>query len=135
MDARVVLYDGGCGLCCRSAEFIAKRDPGRRFRLAPLDSDEARALLAAHGLPPGETDTVVLIEGNRASTRSTAALRIARGLRAPWPLAGALLVVPRPLRDWAYGVVARNRRRWFGGAESCPAPSRELRARRLDKQG
>lgn len=135
MAGRVVLYDGACGLCCRSAEFIAKRDPRGRFQLAALDSSVARSLLAEHGLPPNETETVVLLHEGRAYTRSTAALRIARGLRAPWPVAVALLAVPRPLRDWAYEVVARHRRQWFGGADSCPAPSDALRARRLDKQG
>lgn len=127
----IVLYDAACGLCCRSAEFIATRDPAQRYRLAPLDSDAARRILAQHGLPPDQTDTVVLVdEAGRAWTRSTAALRIARDLRAPWSLLGrAGLLVPRPVRDAVYGLVSRNRRKWFGGPDACPAPSQALRAR------
>jgi predicted DCC family thiol-disulfide oxidoreductase YuxK len=42
---------------------------------------------------------------------SEAAIRIGRGLRAPWPLLAALAgAIPRPLRDAAYRWAARRRR-------------------------
>ena len=55
--------------------------------------------------------------------RRPAVLRIARGLRFPWPLAYALVVVPKPIRNFLYDVVARNRYRWFGRREACLVPS------------
>jgi predicted DCC family thiol-disulfide oxidoreductase YuxK len=74
-------------------------------------------------------DTIVLVEDGRRYERSAAVLRIARQLRAPWPLLFAFIVVPRPLRDWAYDAVARRRYRWFGRRETCMVPTPELRAR------
>jgi predicted DCC family thiol-disulfide oxidoreductase YuxK len=41
----------------------------------------------------------------------------------------AFIVVPRPLRDWAYDIVARHRYRWFGRRATCMVPTPELRAR------
>ena len=38
----------------------------------------------------------------------------------------------RPMRDWMYDVVARNRYRWFGRRDACMVPTPELRARFLD---
>jgi predicted DCC family thiol-disulfide oxidoreductase YuxK len=37
--------------------------------------------------------------------------------------------MPRPLRDWGYDLIARNRYRWFGQTESCMLPSPELMRR------
>ncbi len=42
------------------------------------------------------------------------------------------MVIPRPLRDWAYGLVARNRYRLFGRRDSCMIPTPELKAKFLD---
>ncbi len=83
---------------------------------------------AEHPLP----DSFVLVEDGRVFTRSEAALRIARRLGVPWSLAYPLMVVPRPFRDWAYDVVARNRYRWFGKRETCRVPTPDLRRRFLE---
>jgi predicted DCC family thiol-disulfide oxidoreductase YuxK len=129
-DHPVILFDGICNLCNNSVRFIIKRDPRGRFRFATLRSAAAESLLnsAAAGPLP---DSIVLVEDRRVYTRSAAVLRILRGLRGAWPLAYALIVIPRPLRDWAYRVVARNRYRWFGKRDSCMVPTPELRTRFL----
>ena len=108
------------------------RDPRGRFRFAALQSTAGRRLLAQAGRAEHDLDGVVLIAGDRVFDRSTAALRIARGLGGAWPLLAIFLAVPRPLRDAVYDWIARNRYRWFGREESCRVPTPELRARFLD---
>jgi len=50
-----------------------------------------------------------------------------------WRLGAFVLeLVPRRLRDWGYGVVARNRYRVFGRYETCLLPAPENRGRFLD---
>lgn len=66
--------------------------------------------------------------------RSAAALRVARYIRGVWALALAAWLVPRPLRDAAYGLVARHRHRLPGGAGACFVPTPEVRARFLDAE-
>jgi predicted DCC family thiol-disulfide oxidoreductase YuxK len=110
----VVLFDGQCNLCNASIAFIVTRDDKEWFRFASLQSALGRRLLDQYGLLSERQDTVVLIEEDRAFTRSTAALRIARRLRWPWTLFFGLIVVPRFVRDFVYALVARNRYRWFG---------------------
>ena len=112
-------------------QFIIARDPAARFRFAALESAAARRLLAGVALPGPLPDSVALIERGRVYTRSDAVLRIARRLRFPWPLLSACIVLPRPLRDRLYDLVARRRYRWFGKRDSCMAPAPELRARFL----
>ena len=127
----VVLFDGECNLCNRAVQFVLRRDRRARFRFASLQSPAGRRLLAGIALPTPLPDSIVLLEAGRAFLRSGAALRIARGLGWPWRLFAALLLVPRPLRDWAYDVVARHRHRWFGRRSSCMVPTPELRDRFL----
>ncbi len=127
----VLLFDGVCNLCNASVNFIIDRDRGGDFRFAALQSDAGRQLLETHRLADANIDSVVLVEGDRAYIESTAALRAARLLGFPWSLLAALLVVPRPIRDWGYKLIARNRYRLFGRSESCRMPTEELRARFL----
>lgn len=127
----VILFDGVCNLCNGLVQFVIARDPARRFRFASLQSDVAQRRLEGAGIAANVPDSIVLLEEGRLFTRSTAALRIARRLRFPWSLAFALIVVPRPLRDWVYSLVARNRYRWFGRRETCMIPTPELEERFL----
>lgn len=127
-----MLFDGVCNVCNGAVQFVIARDPRARFHFAALQSDVAEAQLRRFGDSGFVSETIALIEGGRLYTRSTAALRIARGLRFPWPLAYALIAVPRPVRDVAYDLVARNRYRWFGKRETCMIPTPDLRDRFLD---
>jgi predicted DCC family thiol-disulfide oxidoreductase YuxK len=127
----VVLYDGECGLCDRFVQFTLARDPAGRLRYAPLQSEFAAELLRSVGMPPPDLGTMVVIEGGRAYTRSTAALRALARLRFPWPMVSAFRLVPRFLRDPIYRLVASNRYRWFGRADACRLLTPELRQRFL----
>ncbi len=128
----IVLFDGVCNLCNGAVQFIINRDREGRFSFASLQSAAGQAHLRQFGLATDAFDTFVLVEGGKAYTRSTAALRIARRLPGAWQLLYALMIVPRPLRDWMYGLVARNRYRLFGRRDSCMMPTPELRAKFLD---
>ena len=119
----IVLFDGTCGFCDRSVRFILNRDPYRKFRFAPLQSEIARGLMRQHQLDPEQLDSIVVIDGDKAYTRSTAVLRIALELPDPWPLLGSLIFLPAEWRDSAYDYVARHRKVWFKPVDACRAPT------------
>ena len=123
-----MLFDGVCNLCNGAVRFILARDPAARFQFASLQSEAARRLLGENA----PEETIVLREGGKIYSQSTAALRIARELRFPWPLLYAFIVVPRPLRDAIYDWVARHRYQWFGKREVCMVPMPEVRGRFLE---
>lgn len=125
---RIVLFDGVCNLCNGAVQFILARDPQARFRFASLQSDVARRLLK--GEVPAET--MVLIEAGKVHTKSDAALRIARCLRAPWPLLYAFVAIPRGLRNMVYDWVACHRYAWFGKRDACMLPTPQMRGRFLE---
>jgi predicted DCC family thiol-disulfide oxidoreductase YuxK len=131
-DGPVILFDGVCNFCAWSVRFVIARDPRAVFRFAALQSETGRRLLREHGLGEQAMDSFVLVEGPESWTESDAALRVCRRLRAPWRLLAAFLVLPRVLRDPLYRLIARNRYRWFGKADTCLVPSAELRSRFLE---
>lgn len=126
----VLLFDGVCNLCNGFVNFLIDHDPEGHIRVGALQSDAARPYLHAFGLDPSYLDSVVLIERGRVYQKSTAALRVARRLEAPWPLAYyAFIGIPRVIRDRVYDVVAGKRYDWFGKREACRMPTPELQAR------
>jgi predicted DCC family thiol-disulfide oxidoreductase YuxK len=131
-DHPIILFDGVCTLCNGWVQFIIKRDSPALFRFATLQSQTGQRLLAQYGLSLRSMETMVLIDGGSAFTKSDAALRIARYLPGVWPLFDILCIVPRFLRNRAYDLVARNRYRWFGKHDVCMVPTGDMRHRFLE---
>ncbi len=127
MPARLVFFDGVCGLCDRAVSFLFERDRAHVLRFAPLQGETAaRHLPADRRTPP--LDTLLFLRDGRLFERSDAVLRLAGELGWPWRVALAFLVVPRSWRDAAYRRLARNRYRIFGKRAACRLPSPAERA-------
>ncbi len=135
----ILLYDGVCGLCNRFVQFVLKRDRNDRFRFAALQSDFAGAILARHGVSAADLDTVYLVRdfqqaGESVANRSDAAVAVLSALGGFWSFVSRLLgILPRPLRDWGYNIVAGNRYRIFGKYDICPLPDPRERHKFLDQ--
>lgn len=129
LDAPVLLFDGVCNLCNATVRTVVRYDDRGVFRFAPLQSPVGEELLRRHGLPTDEYDSVVLVEAGKTYIRSTAALQVCRRLGLPWSLLASLFVVPAPLRDPFYDLIARTRYRLFGRTDECQVPSPEVRER------
>lgn len=127
----IVFFDGVCGLCNGSVDWLMARDRRSVLRFAPLQGETAlRTLGAPQGDP--ESWSMVLVDETGRYWRSEAAIRIVRHLGGPWALVGRVLgAVPRGLRDAAYRWIARNRYRYFGKHETCRLPTPAERARFL----
>jgi len=128
----IVLFDGVCKFCNASVNFLIERDRAGRIQFAALQSGLGQSLLARFGLARDRIDSIVLVEGKRCSTESTAALRLTRYMDGVWPLLGVFLFVPVFLRDFCYAILARNRYRWFGRLDACRVPTPEIRQRFLE---
>ncbi len=142
--SRIILYDGQCNACNAFMRFVMRRDPVAQFQFLPLQSEQAARALQATSFNPLQShqavracgpvthaapialstalaqpilpplDSLILIYQGKALLRSDAVLAIAGGLGFPWSLLTVFRLVPRPIRDSAYRVFARNRYRWFG---------------------
>ena len=131
MSAPLVLYDGLCGFCDASVQWLLDHDRGV-FRFAPLQGETGAAILARHPDLPDGIDSIVLIDENDGIRwHSAAVFGICAHLPRPWSAAAWFGVLPRPLTDLAYRVFARFRYRVWGRREACRVPTPGERARFL----
>jgi predicted DCC family thiol-disulfide oxidoreductase YuxK len=111
------LYDGGCGVCKFSVAFAARRDKFDHLRFRPLQTTttdpQMKELCLELGIPMFDLSTAVLLEGNnnRIYYRSEAILYLFPHMGFPFTVLGPLLLLlfPKFVRDFCYGLFARNR--------------------------
>ena len=136
-DGPILLYDGVCGLCNRSVQFVLTRDRRGLFRFAPLQGSFAAGVLARHGKDPARLDTVyVVLDAGRPTERllskARAALFVLKTLGGVWGASRAFGILPDFLLNAGYDLVARSRYRLFGKLDACLLPDPATRARFLD---
>jgi predicted DCC family thiol-disulfide oxidoreductase YuxK len=132
----VLLYDGVCALCNGIVSLLLRHDKLEKLRYAPLQSALGREILGRfgqHSLPDGVIlVTDALTPRTRLYLRSDAVAAALRLLSTPWRLLGrALMLLPRPLREWSYSIAARFRYPLFGRYNACPVPAPNQRSRLL----
>lgn len=130
-DKPLVLFDGVCNLCNASVQFIIEHDPEGKIMFASLQSERGQAILQHLGMKMDDFDTFIFIEKGVAYTRSTGILKEIRYFKGGWRFLYAFIVIPRPIRDFFYNIIARNRYRWFGKKNECWLPTPELKMRFL----
>jgi predicted DCC family thiol-disulfide oxidoreductase YuxK len=135
----LVIFDGHCGLCNRSVRWFLTRDRHDRLRFADSESPRISTLLARQGMSglALAPNTILVVHqpdtpAERVSVRSEAVIALLHELPRPWPaLAVAIRLLPRPIRDLGYRLVARFRYRFWGHLETCPIPTATERERFL----
>ena len=127
---RILFFDGVCGLCHWSVDFVLIRDLNGKIQFAPLQGETAHSLLAPAQI--SQLNSVVFWNAGRVDRKSSAVVRVLWQLSLGWQLVGTLLwLIPLPLRNLGYDLVARNRYALFGKKPSCRVPRPEERIRFL----
>ncbi|WP_211106333.1 thiol-disulfide oxidoreductase DCC family protein, partial [Nitrospirillum iridis] len=128
-DRPIIIFDGHCVLCSGFARFVLRHDRVGAFRLMAAQTPLGAALYRHYGLDPVDYQTNIVLEDGRARLKSDSSIRVFELLGFPWSLMTVGRLLPRPLRDALYRVIARNRLRWFGRQDVCYVPSPEERDR------
>jgi len=127
---KIVLFDGECGICSQSVEFVFAIDKKREIYFAPLQSTIAKEKLAQKGIVTPDPNTFYYIDGLSLYSKSTGVLRLLKDIGNGWQLLYVLIVVPRFVRDFLYDRVAKNRHR-FLKKSACALPPQALLDRLL----
>lgn len=117
----IVFYDGDCGFCNASVQFILKKRKVD-FYFCPLQSDFAEKCLKEHQIEIN-LETIYYKKKNRLYNRSSAALKICAGLKGGYPLLQFFWIIPKFLRDLVYNAIAKRRHRIKKGY--CAIPKEE----------
>ena len=125
-----LVYDGSCGFCSRSVQFILRHERRHDLLFVPRDSELGKQLRHTHGMEAVES--MLWIDSGRVFTESDAVIRAADYLGGTWSLlAVAGSMCPSSLLRRVYRLIARNRRRISSSAAGCVVPSAEQRSRFL----
>ena len=135
----VLLFDGSCGLCARSVQFVLAREQRRRsLRFAALQSIFGQEVQRRHP-QLSNVDSVIWLEpatdGRPESVhvRSDAALRTLVYLGGVWSALGFVgRLVPAVVRDRVYDLIAKHRHRLTSADASCILPTPEQRTRFIE---
>ncbi len=133
----VLLYDGDCGLCARSVQFVLAHETSQHARIlqfAPLQGSFGASTAATFPAIITANSVVWLERANgiapRILIRSDAALAVLTYLSGGWGVLAVLgRLVPRVLRDAVYSAIATHR--LSIAAAACMLPTAEERARFL----
>lgn len=126
----VIIFDTDCVMCSAWVRFVLRYESAPLARFVSAWSAQGLELASKHGLSLEDLDRTYLVVSNgKGLTKSEATFAILSTLRAPWRWISLLKLVPRPLRDGFYDVMANNRYRWFGRTDQCFMPTEEHAAR------
>jgi predicted DCC family thiol-disulfide oxidoreductase YuxK len=127
----MLVYDGSCGFCARSVQFILRHERRHDLLFVPRDSLLGQELRRHFHLEAVES--MLWIDGDNVATESSAVLRAARYLGRFWSVLAAIgSIVPASIRNWTYRLIARHRKRLMPSATSCLVPTAEQRERFLN---
>ena len=125
----VLVYDGSCGFCSRSVQFILRHEQRHDLLFVTRDSALGQDLRRHFHLEGVES--MLWIAGDQASIESNAVFRAARYLGGVWSALAVLgSLMPSRLRNWGYRLLARHRRK-LATAASCLVPTAEQKGRFL----
>ena len=127
----IILFDGVCNFCNRTINIILKYDKDAYFQFAPSQSIAAMGIMQEFGLEENAIASVIFIDHDKVYTKTDAVIQIANRLSG-WPKLFRLLkFIPKPIRDLAYDLIAKNRYALFGKRASCRIPDASIRHRFL----
>lgn len=126
----IVIFDGVCNFCNQSVNLIIKNNKNKNINFAPLQSNAAKQLLTHFNMPTNYNNSIIFIENNTLYTKSAAVFKIIKHLGL-LKYMRIFSILPTSLNNYLYDIIAENRYKWFGKADSCMIPTPELKARFL----
>lgn len=120
VETNIIKFDGVCNLCNGFVQFVINRDKNAYFKFSTLqDSHDDKK----------EYQTIILEKNGAISEKSTVFLEIVRKLNGLWPYLYLFILTPKPVRNFIYSIIAKNRYHWFGKRDVCMIPTPELKNR------
>lgn len=105
-ELKIVFYDGDCGICQRSIEYLYQADKNAILYFAPLNG------LTYKNIYKSELDdltTLKFFTGNKSYEKSAAFLEISWLLGGSFKYLYILKLIPTYFRDYVYDIVSDRR--------------------------
>jgi len=123
----ILFYDGDCGFCNSMVALVLKNERDHSIHFCALQSDKATEILSKSGLKTIDPVTMYFFDRGKVSNRSDAALKVALHLRWNYRWLRIFRFIPKGLRDAAYDLVAKRRKKLRKGFCFVPEEGQRLR--------
>lgn len=124
----LVFYDGECGLCDRSVQFILEKDRDELFCFAPLKGETAAKFLKNNF---NDVDSLILVESYKTDPKvfieGDAVFNICSKLPFPYYIISKLGFFPGCFYNSVYRWVARHRKQLMNVTCLLPDPKQPER--------
>ena len=118
----IICYDGVCNFCNFWVSLLIQYDKKKRFNYLWLQSETATKLLEKSTLTQADLNTIIYLRKGKIYTQSTAIIKIISDLKGFWIIIKLCYLIPKPIRDLVYNVIASVRYKLFGKQTSCQRP-------------
>ena len=113
-----------CGGCNRFVDFVIWADVRAEIFFSQVQGETAAEFSLYQNQPPPEWK-IAYVDEKGVYEGADAVLLVFKRLGGLWRLPALFIYIPRPVKDYFYGIVSRNRYRIFGRRETCRVPSPE----------
>lgn len=131
---KIILFDGECNLCDWSVQLLLRNDPHDTFRFASLQSDLGIKIQSDYGIDATQLNSVILIDDyTDYKSKSSAIFSMTRSMGKLWPVFTFFWIIPKPIRDWVYTIITKNRYQCFGRKNTCMVMTDDIRHKFLEE--
>jgi predicted DCC family thiol-disulfide oxidoreductase YuxK len=128
-NRKIIFFDGVCGLCDRFITFMVDADRKNILMFATQQGEAFQSEEMKKLVKPEMGDSIFYLKGDKIFIKSTAVLTALGDLGGVWKLVLFLKIIPSPIRDYVYDIIAKNRYKIFGKHDTCRIPTPEERAK------
>ena len=133
MEYAILIFDGVCNFCNGFINFIIDRDPKKKIKFVASQSESGKKILRQYKILNKEVkESIIFIEAEKYTTKSTAFFQILKYTKFPWFLLYGFILAPKCIRDSIYDYIGRNRYKWFGKRTTCRIPTKDVKNHFLD---
>jgi len=124
MDVKepIWLFDAVCILCSKSVQYTLAHERKAEINFVAIQSAYGRKLALKYGINPDDPESFIFLCNGQPLVKLDGVMELAKHLNGPARAIIFLRYLPRPLRDWMYVRIAKNRYEWFGKSDTCLMP-------------
>lgn len=121
----ILFFDGMCGLCDSSVDFLIKIDKKNKILFAPLQGATASDILDIKFIE--DLNSLAFYQNEITYSKSTAILQSLKTIGGAWKFFYIFIFIPPFIRDAVYNFIASIRYKFFGKLEQCRIPTLDER--------
>lgn len=117
----ILFFDGVCGLCNKSVDFLIRIDKNNHLLYAPLQGITAKKILERKYID--SLSTMAFHQAGKTHYKSTAILKSINAVGGAWRVFYVFTIIPAFIRDALYNLISSMRYEVFRKKDSCRVPS------------